>query len=244
MLFLYIILGGICGIFINYFSDVLPSSHRLTLPQCKNCHQPYPFMDYALSRRCPHCGSTQPARSIIVLISGMVIGILLYFFPLPIFTFWETLPLFVYLGVVVVIDIEHHVILYETSIAGLILCSIYGLTLHGFRVTILGALGGFGIMLLFYLSGVVFNLIMGKIKNQKINEVAFGFGDVSLGTILGSLVGYPLVVGLIIAALLGFGVFSMLFILGLILSKRYRAFTSALPFAPFLVLGLIFLLYL
>ncbi len=244
MIILYMILGVICGILINYFSDVLPISHRITLPQCKSCHEPYPFMDYALSRRCPHCGSAQPTRSIIVLISCIVIGILLYFFPISAFNFWETLPLLIYLGVVLVIDIERRVVLYETSIAGLILCLIYGFTLHGFKVTILGALGGFGIMLLFYLSGVAFNLIMGKTRNQKINEVAFGFGDVSLGTILGLLVGWPAITGLIIIALLAFGVFSLFFILGLILSKRYHAFASALPFAPFLVLSVILLFYL
>jgi hypothetical protein len=238
------LLGGICGMLVNYLSDILPTSHHLTRPQCSKCHQPYPIIDYALARRCQHCGSAPSLRSRIVLISGPLIGLLLYFFPIPIFTFWETLPLLLYMGVVMVIDIEHRLVLLETSIVGLILCTIYGIVLHGFKVTILGALGGFVIMLLFYLSGVVFNLIMGKIKNQKITEVAFGFGDVSLGTILGSLVGWPATAGVIIIALVAFGVFSLFYILELILSKRYRAFTNALPFAPFLILSTILLFYL
>jgi len=160
------------------------------------------------------------------------------------FNFWTTLPILIYLGVVLVVDIEHRAVLLETSITGLILCLIYGFALHGSSVTIFGALGGFVMMLLFYLSGVVFKLVMGKIKNQKIDEVAFGFGDVSLGTVLGLLVGWPTIVGLILIAIVTFGVFSLFFILGLILSKQYRAFTSALPFAPFLVLGVLILLYL
>jgi hypothetical protein len=147
-------------------------------------------------------------------------------------------------GVVLVIDIEHRIILLETSIAGLILCLIYGFNLQSVKITLLGALGGFGIMLLFYLSGVAFNLIMGKIRNRKITEVAFGFGDVSLGTILGVLVGWPAIAGLILIAITAFGVFSMFYVIGLFLTKRYQAFTSALPFAPSLILSTILLFYL
>ncbi len=244
LFFIYIIIGGICSIVVNYLADVLPSSHRLRLPKCNNCHKPFPIFQYVLARRCPHCGSAPSLRSRVVLISGPLIGLLLYFFPTSIFTFWETLPLFIYLGVVLVIDIEHRMVLIETSIVGLILCVIYGLSLQGFRVTLLGALGGFGIMLLFYLSGVVFNLVMGKIRHRKITEVAFGFGDVSLGTILGALVGWPAVVGLILIAIIIFGVFSLFYVIGLFLTKRYQAFTSALPFAPSLILSLVILLYL
>jgi len=99
-------------------------------------------------------------------------------------------------------------------------------------------------MLIFYLLGIAFNAIIGKIRHQKIDEVAFGFGDVSIGTILGLLTGWPSIAGAIIIAILAFGVFSLVLILTLVLSKRYQAFANALPFAPFLILGTMVLFYL
>ncbi len=243
-LVLYAFIGGLCGILINYFSDVLPMFHRITRPVCQECHQPYSIKDYLLSCKCSYCGNKKPLRATLVFISTIVISLLLYFFPIPAFSFWAALPILMYLGVVAVIDIEHRLVLFETSIVGFVVSMIYGIALRGFLGTLLGAIGGLVIMLLFYFLGIGFNLIMGKIRSQKIDEVAFGFGDVCIGTILGLLAGWPSIVGIIIIALLAFGVFSLFFLLALILSKRYRVFTSALPFVPFLILGTIIMFYL
>jgi len=59
-----------------------------------------------------------------------------------------------------------------------------------------------------------------------------------------SLAGWPAVVGAIIIAILAFGAYSLIYILILLITKKYSAFTSALPFAPFLILGLIVIFYL
>jgi len=75
------------------------------------------------------------------------------------------------------------------------------------------------------------------------DEVALGFGDVNLSGILGMLLGWPaIVVGLFFGILAG-GVVSLVIILWMLISKKYRAFT-AIPYAPFLILGAIFLIYL
>jgi len=243
-LILNIIAGVICGILINYFSDVLPISRRLTRPKCKACDRPFTLKDYLFSYKCSNCGHKKSARTFIVLISTVVICVLLNYFPFSVFGFLGALPLLIFMGIVLTIDIEHRLVLLETSILGFVICLIYGIILRGLARTLLGALGGFAIMLLFYLLGLVFNVVMGKIKNQKIEEVAFGFGDVSMGTVLGLLTGWPSITGALIIAILAFGVFSLLFILGLILTKRYQAFASALPFVPFLILGAVVLFYL
>lgn len=243
-LILSVIAGAICGLLINYFSDVLPVSRRLTRPLCPACGQPYTIMGTLFPHKCPHCGKRKSIRSAIVLIGGIILCVLLHFFPFSIFGFWATLPILIYLGVVLVIDIEHRLILIETSIPGFILFLIYGTILRGFLCTFLGALGGFAITLLFYFLGLAFNAIIGKLRHQKIDEVAFGFGDVSMGTILGLLTGWAAIVGTIIIAIAAFGVFSLVYILTLVISKRYQAFTSALPFAPFLILGAIAVFYL
>lgn len=243
-LILNIITGGICGILINYFSDVLPVSRRISRPKCKACDQPFTLKNYLLSYKCSKCGHWRSARVFIVLVGAVIICILLNYFPFSVFSFWATLPILLYMGVVLVIDIEHRVVLLETSILGFTICLIYGIILRGLAKTLFGALGGFAIMLLFYLLGLAFNAIMGKLRHQKMEEVAFGFGDVSMGTILGLLMGWPSIAGAFIISILTFGIFSLLFILGLILTKRYHAFTSALPFVPFLILGAVVLFYL
>jgi prepilin signal peptidase PulO-like enzyme (type II secretory pathway) len=98
-------------------------------------------------------------------------------------------------------------------------------------------------MLSFYLLGKLFSTIVGKLRHREISEVAFGFGDVLIGGALGFLVGWPAVIGIVLIALVTFGVFSVVYLLVLVLTKRYQSFSTALPFAPFLILGAVFMLY-
>lgn len=243
-LIIFIILGLMSGMLINFLADILPVSRRIIFPLCSSCNQQYSIKDYFLFRKCSKCGKRVSTRSIIVLISATVACILLKYFPFSILSFWATLPLLIFLGVIVVIDIEHHTVLFKTSIFGFILCMIYGIILRGFSRTIVGALGGLLVMLSFYFLGIVFSKVMGILRHHKVDEVAFGFGDVCIGTVLGLLTGWPSIVGAIIITILVFGGFSLIVLLSLLLSKRYHAFSSALPFAPFLILGVLVIFYL
>ena len=239
-----VVVGGIIGILINYFSDVLPVSRRITRPLCSVCKQAYSIKDYLFSYRCSICGNRTSTRSIIVLISAMVISVLLKLFPFSILSFWATLPILIFLGVILVIDIEHRVVLIQTSIFGLVLFFLYGIGLRGLSSTFFGALAGLLIMLTFYYLGLAFTKIAGKLRHQEINEVAFGFGDVCLGTILGSLTGWPSIVGAFFISIFTFVAFSLVLFLTLILTKRYHAFSNTQPFTTFLILGAIAIFYL
>ena len=243
-LILVVIVGGIIGILINYFSDVLPVSRRIARPLCRVCNQPYSIRDYLISYRCSICGNRTSTRSIIVLISAIVICVLLKFFPFSILGFWATLPILIFLGVIMVIDIEHRVVLIQTSIFGFVLFFLYGIRLSDLLSTIFGALAGFLIMLIFYYLGKVLTKIAGKLRHQKIDEVAFGFGDVCVGTILGLLTGWPSIVGAIFISILASVAFSLVLFLALLLAKRYHAFSNTLPFTTFLILGVIAIFYL
>jgi len=178
-----------------------------------------------------------------VLLGSITICILLQFFPFSNLSLWATLPILAFLGVVMVIDIEHRLVLFETSVFGLVLFLIYGLILRNWLGTISGALIGFLIMLVFYYLGIGFTKLVGKLRKQEVQEVALGFGDVFAGTFLGLLAG-PSIIGGIVIAILAFGAFSLVLILALLLSKRYRSFANAQPFAPFLILGVIATFYL
>jgi prepilin signal peptidase PulO-like enzyme (type II secretory pathway) len=180
----------------------------------------------------------------VVLGVSILLCIALYFFPFYTLSFWATLPVLVFLGVITVIDIEHHLVLFETTLFGIVLLAIYGISLHGLVNAVYGGLGGFAILLSIYFLSIGFSKLIGLLRGKNIHGVVFGFGDVSAGSFLGLLTGWPAVAGAIMIAFLAFAVFSVAYLGVLVLTRQYKAFTSALPFAPFLVLGTIAVFYL
>jgi hypothetical protein len=66
---------------------------------------------------------------------------------------------------------------------------------------------------------------------------------VNISGILGLLLGWPAIsAGLLFAVFAG-GLVSLVIVVGLLISKKYKAFT-AVPYAPFLILSAVYLLYL
>jgi len=182
-----IVLGLIIGVLVNYLADVLPATRRFSQPVCPECSQPIPLKATLLSRPCPQCGHKRPIRHWLVLIFSVILCVLLQFFPFRGLPFWATLPLLAYLGMIVVIDLEHRLVLVETSLFGLILMLVYGLAFHGIKIALGGALGGMLIMLALFFLGMGFGKVVGILRHKAISEVPFGFGDVVFGTILGLL---------------------------------------------------------
>lgn len=234
--------GAVIGILINYLADVLPITRRFTRPICTDCAKFYSWRDYLISFRCSNCGKKTGKRTITVLILSILVCILLDFFPFSRLSFWATLPIVLFLGVIMVIDIEHRAVLIETSVIGIVLFLVYGWVIHGILRTLIGGLAGFLIMIGLYYFGILFTKIAGKIKKQEIDEVALGFGDVYVCSFLGLLTGWPTIAGAIIIAILISGVFSLLYILISMIAKRYKSF-SPIPYAPFLIIGAIATFY-
>ena len=243
-LILAMIIGVLVGFLINYFADVLPEFRSITRPLCESCKEPYSIKDYLLSFQCSRCGHRVSARKFIVLITAIIACVLLLSFPFSDLGFWETLPILVFLGVIMVIDIEHHLVLWQTSLFGVALFAVYGFFLHGVAMTFLGALGGFLVTLSFFLLGMAFSAIAGRIRRKQIDEVAFGFGDVLVGTFLGMLAGWPAIAAAILIGIFTFSAFSVALVLILLLTKRYQAFSHPQPFTLFLILGTIAIFYL
>jgi len=239
-----IVLGLITGILVNYLADVLPATRRLSQPVCPECSQPYPIKATLLSLPCPRCGHKQLKRHLVVLITSVILCLLLQFFPFHELNFWATIPLLIYLGVIVVIDLEHRLVLIETSLFGLILMLVYGLTFHGLINALSGALGGMLIMLALFLLGMGFGKVVGILRHKAISEVPFGFGDVVFGTILGLLCGWPSIAAGLLLGIILFSAYSVVWLITLILTKRYKSFSNAQALTPFLILGSIILFYL
>ena len=247
MIYLAIIIGALCGVTINYLADVLPIYRKPGPPLCRDCAHRFSLYNYLISFRCKNCGRGVSLRTILVHILSIITSVFVWLYPYQTLNYWCTIPLIIFLGIILVIDIEYRVVLIQTSIAGLILCFVVGviskgITFNGLVITAVGGLAGFLIMIILYYFGMFFNKIISKARNQSIDEVALGFGDVYVTTFLGFLIGWPNIVSAIIAAILISGVFSLLYILFKLFTKQYKAF-SAIPYTPFLIIGAIILPY-
>lgn len=242
-----IIIGWATGIIINYLSDVLPFTRSFTQPTCIQCNTPITWKDYVLFKSCTnnHARSkrTWIVQSIILLIS------IYTWSASPKFGYWLGIILLAYLGTVFVIDMEHRLILHPTSIFGSILTFGLGTYSRGWMPTLLGGLAGLIILLVFYYFGVLFTRIRAKrmqVAGQEVDdEEALGFGDVILATILGFLVGWPLIwFCILMSALLG-GLVSFILIMYLVVSGKYsqNALMTFIPYGPYFIISAFLMIY-
>ncbi|MGB9668953.1 MAG: prepilin peptidase [Anaerolineales bacterium] len=147
----------------------------------------------------------------------------------------------IFFGVVMVIDIEYHAILYKEIFIGIILGLIIGTHHHGLWRTLSGGLVGFLIMLGLYYLGI---LVL-KLRNRNVisNETeALGFGDVNLMAVLGLYLGFPGIIGGLFIGVMAAGVYSLILIIKMLLQKTYHP-DYAIPYGPFLIFGAALLLF-
>lgn len=246
LLLLFTILAGwMAGWLVNYLSDVLPHRRRLTAPFCSHCQQQTGWLNYLIwPRRCKYCQT--PRRRRVWLVEVVSIFAILGAWISPPDRLGFVLGLFwlIYFGIIIVIDIEHHLILHPVSWVGAALGLVTGIWLHGWPNTIIGGATGYGIMLIFYWLGIAYVRFLARRKGRTIEEGdAFGFGDVNLSGVIGLLLGWPgILAGLMIAVLLS-GAFMLLYLTVMLITKRYTP-NMALPYGPFLAASAIYLLYL
>ncbi len=238
-----LLLGAVAGALVNYLADVLPRWRRLVAPRCLNCGEAQTVWNYFLwPRRCPHCRQPRRRRSIAVELALIGATIWIWRAP-PGLGFWFGFVILIFFAVVVLIDLEHRLILHPVSAVGALLGALAGTAAHGPLQTALGGVAGFTVMLVFYYLGTLFVRLVLRAQGQAIDEVALGFGDVTLSGILGLMLGWPnILMGLLLAILAG-GAGSLVYVIVTTLSRRYRRF-AAIPYAPYLVLGAALLLYL
>ena len=240
-----IILAGIGGwliaYLINYLSDVLPMTRQFSIPQCTECSSGFSVRRYILMQSCANCGRKRTIRAWCVQIGMALATSWMWISPPARLGFGVGLVVLAFLMLVAVIDLEHRLILHPVSWFGAILGLLVGILQKGVLVTILGGAAGYGIMLGLYLLGIAFNRLMTKIRNQEVDD-ALGFGDVNLAGIIGLMLGWPEIVGGLLLAILAGGVISGLIMLVMAISRKYKAMT-AIPYAPFLILGAVIFLY-
>lgn len=243
LIVLVISLGWMAGAVVNYLADVLPWKRKLSRPFCLECQQEMPWINYLIwPRRCLQCGKSRAWRVWLVELSAVAVSLWLWLAPADRIGYGLGMIIWIFFGIVVVIDLEHRLILHPISLAGAGLGLVVGVYLHGLIDTLLGGLAGFGIMFLLYGLGIFFMQVSSKMRAQPVEEDALGYGDVNLSGVLGLMLGWPgILAGLTIAILLG-GVVSLVYLLITIVTRRYHAFT-AIPYGPFLIAAAIALLF-
>ena len=237
------LLGWTCGALVNYLSDTLPWRRRLSAPFCQHCQAPVPWLNYLFwPRQCKQCSKRRSWRTWLAEAIYILIAIALWRAPTEKLGFWGGLFLLTYFGAVVVMDMEHRLILHPVSLFGALAGLGLGIYLHGVVWTLLGGAAGFVIMWLVYKLGELLLRLSARLRGETVDDVAFGFGDVNLSGVLGLILGWPgISAGLLLAVLLA-GVVSVIYLLALIVLRRYRRY-AAIPYGPFLVAGAVILIF-
>lgn len=154
-----------------------------------------------------------------------------------------------YMGIfalITVIDIEHKLILFVVIIPSSMLAVLDALLATSepplLRDALIGGLAGFIVFFILYNGGFLFTAVMGTLRGERINEVAFGYGDVMMATLSGLILGWQaLIFAMFITVFLGaFGAVVYL-VSRALMGSRYSAFT-ALPYGPYIVAGTLIML--
>ena len=242
--------GVLAGWLVNYLSDVLPLTRRFSQPACRHCNVTLSIKEYLSLSKCPSCKKHRGPRTWLVQLLALGTSLLLWFQPHPQLGFLIGLLLLIYFAVVFVIDLEHRLILHPVSIFGTVLGFGIGWLLHGLGSTLLGGLGGFGIMLVFYMFGTLFARVrvrkMRAAGQESDDEEALGAGDVILAGVLGLILGWPLIwFGLLVGILLG-GLITIPILVIMVIARRYKqdALMVFIPYGPFFLVSATLIVYL
>lgn len=240
-----IISSWLVSILVSVAADSLPHTRRITVPTCRQCGEVVSFFRYVFCKNCAVCGTKEIHcfRRCFIQIGYPLAAIWLWFSPPARLGFWAGIILLAYFLLVGIIDLEYKLVLHPVSLVGGVAGLALGIWQKGFLSTILGGIAGFGMMLGLYYFGILFSNVAGRIRGQKIEEVALGYGDVILAGIIGLMLGWPELVGGILTAIILGGVFSGAFMLAMMIFRKYRPMT-AIPYAPFLLIGAFIFLYL
>lgn len=163
---------------------------------------------------------------------------------LQLIIWWVYMAIFV---LIIVIDVEYKLILFAVTLPTIALALADAVLLPDvgtdLRNALLGGALGFGVFFGLYLFGFVFTALMGRLRGQKIDTVAFGYGDVMMATITGLLVGAPhMFLTMFIIVFLGaFGAIAFLTLRTLAQGQGYQMFT-AIPYGPYIVAATILML--
>jgi leader peptidase (prepilin peptidase)/N-methyltransferase len=237
-------LGWLGGGLVNWLADALPIYRRPVRPRCHRCGGPrgpmawLGLLDAASGSVCRYCGARRGARAWLVELACAAFAVWMYLRDPSLAVFLPGLLVGLVFLLIAVIDIEHRLILRIVALPSAVLLGVIGALQpnRGPVKVLLGGVAGFLILWLMYLLGLAFSRWMARRRGAPLEEVAFGFGDVMLGGLIGLVVGWPGVIIAVVTGVLLAGVFSLGYLGLMILRRRYSTFTP-IPYGPFLLAG-------
>lgn len=145
---------------------------------------------------------------------------------------------------IAVIDIEHRLVLNVVMFPAFVVALLE--VIISPRITAMQGLSGYAVAQIvvmgFFLLGQVYLWIINARRDRPVTEVAFGFGDVTLATFCGLVVGYPDVFAMLVLTVLAGGLSALIYIVSRMLpSREYRAHTP-LPYGPSIIVSAVVLL--
>ena len=161
-----------------------------------------------------------------------------------------TLFRLIYVAVLVLIlvtDVEHRLILHAVSLPGIAIAIAGAYLTPAFdtpkRALVGGAMGLVAALFLYFL-GQGLGVLIGRMRGEPLPGPAFGFGDVTLSTFLGVILGAPeIIFALVFGIVAGFLGAIVYLVSRRVLGIRHVAFTAFLPYGPFLILGGAFMFF-
>jgi leader peptidase (prepilin peptidase) / N-methyltransferase len=248
---LAILSGWLLGVLVNLAADSLPFERRLSLPRCPTCTAPRRLLEWSgtvallLGRNgCPYCARRRGWRPIVVeVISASGVVLLLARYGAGLAGLRTAVVCFSFL-LICVTDFEHRLIPHSVSLPSAVLFALLGAIdpRMGAAKSLQGGMAGAVAFFLLYLLGLLFARAVGRARGRALDEVAFGFGDVTLAGLIGLAVGWPGVVIALFFGVLAAGLFSLAYLLWMLLRGRYAAFLP-IPYGPFLIAGALFILW-
>jgi len=215
-----------------------PPPNRLSGPRCSNCGQSREALAWSGiiatltgRRQCSRCGKRLPVRHLLVE-SFLVVafGYLALVYGLTANGVVLTIYLTIFM-LIAIIDIEHRYILNIVMIPAFAF-ALLEVVFSG-RVGITewrSALAGYALaqiaMMGIYLMGGAYLWLVNRRRKDKVTEVAFGFGDVTVATFCGLILGTPAAFYMLVLMVFVGGAISVLYTLLNILFRRgYQAHT-------------------
>jgi prepilin signal peptidase PulO-like enzyme (type II secretory pathway) len=237
--------GWLLGVLVNLLADSLPWTRRPSMPACHGCGAPRAWWAWsgllhavAQRGRCPYCSRRRGTRPPVVEVLAAA-GALGLFIVKSDWLSWIAGLLigFVFL-LIMVIDSEHRLVPHVVVLpAALVFGVMQALDpARGVAKTLWGGVAGAGSFFVLYLLGEAFARMLARSRGRPLDEVALGFGDVTLAGLIGLIVGFPAVVLALLLGILTAGLFSLGYLLVMLARRRYSAFTP-IPYGPFLILG-------
>ena len=231
MIVVFVLMGAAVGSFLNVCIDRLPNNRSIVFPpsRCAACQKHLsatdliPILSYLWLRgRCRYCRAAIPKRILWVEISTTALFPVLYWCyglstELAVAVFYFCLFL-----VILVIDLEHHLILNKIVYPGAVIAIIFSIFLSSLDVVpgIASAAGGSGIGL-----GIFLLIVL-------LSRGGMGWGDVKMAALIGLVLGYPLVFVALLLAVISGGLIAVI-----LLMVRVKGRKQSIAFGPFLSLG-------